>query len=412
MIIYDFFTICFLAALGINVYLCRRTLVLPHNDQRMKYDYLLVGAGLFNAVFAREATRRGKKCLVVDRRPALGGNVRCESVGGINVHCYGAHIFHTSDERVWRYVTALVPFNRFTNSPLASYGGRLYSLPFNMHTFYEMWQTATPAEALAKLEEQRREAREAMSREGIAEPRNLEEQALALVGRDIYERLIRGYTEKQWGRACRDLPAFIIRRLPVRLTYDCNYFNDTYQGIPIGGYNPLIERLFEGCDCRLSCDYLRHRAELDAMAEHVVFTGAIDEYFDYSLGRLAYRSLRFETETLDVANYQGNAVVNYTDSRVPYTRVIEHKHFEMFGDAVAQCPQTVVSREYSLEWQAGAEPYYPVNDEANSRLYAEYRRMAEALAPRVVFGGRLGEYKYYDMDDTVAEALRCSSSIK
>ena len=365
------------------------------------YDYLIVGAGLFGATIAYRARQAGKRVLVIDRRPHLGGNIYCEEIEGIHVHKYGAHIFHTDNRRVWQFVNSLVEFNRYTNSPVANYRGHLYNLPFNMNTFAEMWGVITPAEAQTKIDEQRAEALQAL---GGREPQNLEEQALTLVGRDIYERLIKGYTEKQWGRPCTELPAFIIRRLPVRMVFDNNYFNDPYQGIPIGGYNLLIDKLLDGCDTRLNTDYLAHRAEFDTLAEKVVYTGSIDEYFGYRLGHLEYRTVRFETEVLETPNYQGNAVINYTDAAVPYTRIIEHKHFEMFGAAVDACPKTVISREYSTEWQQGMEPYYPVNDERNSHLYQQYAALARQET-NVLFGGRLAEYKYYDMDDIIARAL-------
>lgn len=371
-----------------------------------QYDYLVVGAGLFGAVFAYKAKSAGYRCLVIDKRPHLGGNLYCEKTAGINVHKYGAHIFHTSDKAVWDFVNSFVEFNRYTNSPVANYRGRLYNLPFNMNTFYQMWGVTTPAEACAKIEEQRAEAEMRMKAAGITEPRNLEEQAQLLIGKDIYETLIKGYTEKQWGRSCTELPAFIIRRLPVRFVFDNNYFNDTYQGIPIGGYNALIDRLLEGIETRTDCDFFAHRAELEAAADKIVYTGAIDEFYDYRLGRLEYRTVHFETELLDVANWQGNAVVNYTEREVPYTRIIEHKHFEMFGAQVDTCPQTVISREYSTEWHAGMEPYYPVNDEKNSALYAQYKALADT-EQNVIFGGRLAEYKYYDMAPTVQKALEC-----
>lgn len=363
------------------------------------YDYLIVGAGLFGCVFAHEATKRGKKCLVIDRRDHTGGNIHCDNVEGINVHRYGAHIFHTSNREVWDYVSSLVEMNRYTNQPVANFEGKLYNLPFNMNTFYQMWGVTTPAQAEAKIAEQRAQAAEIMKRDGVSEPRNLEEQALMLVGRDIYEKLIKGYTQKQWGRKCTDLPAFIIRRLPVRLIFDNNYFNDRWQGIPIGGYNALTDKLLEGVEVRTSVDYFAHRQELDAQARKVVFTGAIDEYFNFRFGHLQYRTVRFETETLDIPNYQGNAVVNYTSADVPFTRIIEHKHFE-FGTQ----PKTVISREFSTEWQPGMEPYYPVNDTANSAMAAQYAQLA-ASQPNVIFGGRLAEYKYYDMDKVVASAL-------
>ncbi|MBO6217079.1 MAG: UDP-galactopyranose mutase [Prevotella sp.] len=369
-----------------------------------KYDYLIVGAGLYGSTFAYLATKQGKRCLVIDKREHVGGNLYCENVEGINVHKYGAHIFHTSNKKVWDFVNSIVEFNRYTNSPVANYKGRMYNLPFNMNTFYQMWGVRTPEEAQAKIEEQRREAMEAMRREGVSEPRNLEEQALTLIGRDIYERLIKGYTEKQWGRSCKDLPAFIIRRLPVRLVYDNNYFNDKYQGIPIGGYNKLIDRMLEGADVRTGIDFFDDRELWEAKAEKVVFTGKIDEYFGYRYGMLEYRTVSFEQETLDMANYQGNAVVNYTDREVPYTRVIEHKHFEMFGQEVYDNPKTVVSREFSTEWKPGMEPYYPVNDERNNSLAEQYRALA-AQEKNVVFGGRLAEYRYYDMAPIVERVM-------
>ena len=368
------------------------------------YDYLIVGAGLFGSVFAYKVKEQGKKCLVIDRRQHLGGNLFCEDVEGIHVHKYGAHIFHTSNKEVWDFVNSIVEFNRYTNSLVANYKGKLYNLPFNMNTFYQMWGVTTPTEAKAKIEEQKAEAVARMRADGVTEPRNLEEQAQILIGKDIYERLIKGYTEKQWGRKCTELPAFIIKRLPVRLVFDNNYFNDKYQGIPVGGYNVLINRLLEGADVQLDCDFFVHRRELEALADKVVFTGAIDEYYNYQFGKLEYRTVRFETETLDTPNYQGNAVVNYTEREVPYTRVIEHKHFEMFGDDVYQCPKTVISREYSSEWTEGSEPYYPVNDNRNNALYLKYKDLADR-EQNVIFGGRLAEYKYYDMHHIVEKAL-------
>ncbi len=371
----------------------------------MKYDYLVVGAGLFGATFAHLARKRGKRCLVIDKRPHAGGNIYCEEIEGINVHKYGAHIFHTSDREVWDFVNSIVPFNRYTNSPVAQApDGRLYNLPFNMNTFYQMWGVRTPAEAQAKLEEQRRDAVAAMEAEGVTEPRNLEEQALTLIGRDIYEQLIKGYTEKQWGRPCTELPAFIIRRLPVRMTFDNNYFNDSYQGIPIGGYNRLIDGLLDGIDVKLDTDFFADRAHWESMADRIVFTGKIDEFYDYRFGKLQYRTVRFETETLDEANRQGNAVVNYTSADVPYTRIIEHKHFEIFGAAVYDNPKTVISREYSTEWRDGMEPFYPVNDARNQAVYEQYRALA-TQEPNVIFGGRLAEYKYYDMAPIIAQVL-------
>ena len=361
------------------------------------YDYLIVGAGLYGAVFAREAMDRGRKVLVIDRRKRVGGNVFTEKVEGIDVHVYGAHIFHTNNKRVWDYITRFSDFNRFTNSPVANYRGELYSLPFNMYTFNRMWGVVTPEEAAAKIAEQRKEI--------TGEPRNLEEQAISLVGRDIFEKLVKGYTEKQWGRDCRDLPAFIIRRLPVRLTFDNNYFNALYQGIPTGGYTRLVRNLLEGAEIRLNTDYLRKKEELDALADKVVYTGPIDAYFDYRLGNLEYRSVRFETELLDIPNFQGNAAVNYTDRETPWTRIIEHKWFTFGRDEDGNdLPKTVISREYSSEWKPGDEPYYPVNDEKNAALYAAYKELA-AREEKVLFGGRLGEYRYYDMDQVIAAAL-------
>ncbi len=357
------------------------------------YDYLVVGAGLFGAIFAREAKLKGKSVLVIDKRPNVAGNVYTEEIEGINVHQYGAHIFHTNNQRVWDYINQFAQFNRFTNAPVANYKGEIYSLPFNMYTFNKMWGVVTPQEAEAKIEEQRKAA-------GITEPKNLEEQAISLVGTDIYEKLIKGYTMKQWGRDCKDLPAFIIKRFPVRLTYDNNYFNALYQGIPMGGYTKMVENILEGVEVRLNVDYLEHREELDALAKKVIYTGPIDAYFDYQLGALEYRSVRFETEVLDMPNFQGNAAVNYTDAESPYTRIIEHKWFE-FGTQ----PKTVISKEYSSEWKIGDEPYYPVNDEKNSKLYQQYRDLAEK-EQKVLFGGRLGEYRYYDMDAVIDSALR------
>ena len=367
-----------------------------------EYDYLIVGSGLFGATFAYKAKQAGKKCLVIDKRAHLGGNVFCDSIEGIHVHTYGAHIFHTSDKEVWDFVNSLVPFNRYTNCPVANYKGELYNLPFNMNTFYRMWGVRTPEEAKAKIEEQRAEVAAKLNGR---EPQNLEEQALLLVGKDIYEKLIKGYTEKQWGRPCTELPAFIIRRLPLRFVYDNNYFNDPYQGIPIGGYNALIEKLLEGSDIRVNCDFFAHREELEALAETIVYTGPIDQFYNYRFGQLQYRTVRFETEVLDTPNHQGNAVINYTDRETPYTRIIEHKHFESFGQAVYDNPKTVVSREYSTEWTPGMEPYYPVNDDRNSALYAQYKALAEKET-NVLFGGRLAEYKYYDMAPTIEQALR------
>ena len=363
----------------------------------MKYDYLVVGAGLFGAVFAQQCKAAGKSVLVIDKRPNIAGNVYTEEVEGINVHVYGAHIFHTNNKQVWDYVNRFAEFNRFTNSPVANYKGELYSLPFNMYTFNKMWGVVTPEQAAAKIEQQRTAA-------GITEPKNLEEQAISLVGTDIYEKLVKGYTEKQWGRDCKDLPAFIIKRLPVRLTFDNNYFNALYQGIPMGGYTQMVANMLDGIEVRLNTDYLANKAQLDALAEKVVYTGAIDAYFGYKLGTLEYRSVRFETEVLDMPNFQGNAAVNYTDRETPWTRIIEHKWFE-FGTQ----PKTVISREYSSEWRKGDEPYYPVNDERNGALYQQYKVVAEG-EKNVIFGGRLGEYKYYDMDAVIASALALSQA--
>ncbi len=369
-----------------------------------QYDYLIVGSGLFGATFAHFARRQGKRCLVIDKRAHLGGNVYCERMEGINVHKYGAHIFHTSSKRVWDFVNGIVPFNRYTNSPVANYRGRLYNLPFNMNTFYQMWGVATPEEAQAMIEEQRGEALARMQADGAAEPRNLEEQAMLLVGRDIYERLVKGYTEKQWGRPCTELPAFIIKRLPVRLVFDNNYFNDLYQGIPIGGYNKLVDGLLEGVETRTNANFFDDRKYWEGVANRIVYTGQLDEYFDYRYGHLNFRTVRFETEVMATPNYQGNAVVNYTDRDVPYTRVIEHKHFEMFGQQVYSVPRTVVSREYSTEWKPGMEPYYPVNDAANNALADRYRTLA-ARQENVIFGGRLAEYRYYDMAPIIEKVM-------
>ena len=363
-----------------------------------QYDYLIVGSGLFGSVFAHEATKHGKKCLVIDKRSHLGGNIYCEDIEGITVHKYGAHIFHTNDKRVWTYVNDLVEFNRYTNSPVANYYGELYNLPFNMNTFNKMWGVVTPAEAKAKIEEQKAAA-------GITDPQNLEEQAISLVGTDIYEKLIKGYTGKQWGRPCTELPAFIIKRLPVRLTFDNNYFNALYQGIPMGGYTKMVANMLDGIEVRLEEDYFENKAEWDAMAKKVVYTGAIDAYFEYSLGVLEYRSVRFDTEVLDIPNFQGNAAVNYTDAETPWTRIIEHKWFEFGKDADGNdLPKTVISREYSSEWKLGDEPYYPVNDPKNSELFDKYERRA-LEEKNVIFGGRLGMYRYMDMDQVIEEAL-------
>ena len=365
----------------------------------MKYNYLIVGAGLYGSIFAREATDRGYKCLVIDKRPYVGGNVHTDKIEGINVHTYGAHIFHTNNKEVWEYLNRFCEFNRFTNSPVANYKGELYSLPFNMYTFNKMWGVVTPEEARQIIEEQKKEI--------SGEPKNLEEQAISLVGRDIYEKLIKGYTEKQWGRDCKELPSFIIRRLPVRLTFDNNYFNALYQGIPVGGYTKMVENILKGIDVRVNCDYLDDKDYYDSLADKVVYTGPIDAYFNYSLGTLEYRSVRFETEILNKSNFQGNAAVNYTDRETPFTRIIEHKWFEFGKDENGKdLPKTVISREYSSEWKLGDEPYYPVNDEKNGALYQKYRELA-MKKENVIFGGRLGEYKYYDMDATVAAVLDC-----
>lgn len=364
------------------------------------YDYLVVGSGLFGSVFARQAADAGKKVFVIDKRPNIAGNVYTEKVEGINFHKYGAHIFHTNNTEVWNYVNRFATFNRFTNSPVANYKGELYSMPFNMYTFNKMWGVVTPEEAADKIEEQKKEI--------TGEPQNLEEQAISLVGRDIYEKLVKGYTEKQWGRDCKELPAFIIRRLPVRLTFDNNYFNALYQGIPIGGYTKLVENLLEGIEVRLNEDYLEDKEKWNAMAEKVVYTGAIDAYFDYALGNLEYRSVRFENEILDVPNFQGNAAVNYTDKETPWTRIIEHKWFEFGKDENGNdLPKTIISKEYSSEWKPGDEPYYPVNDKKNGELYQKYKALAEK-EENIIFGGRLGEYKYYDMDAVIASALECA----
>lgn len=370
---------------------------LCNKEKTMKYDYIVVGSGLYGSIFAHEAKAKGKSVLVVDKRPNIAGNVYTEKQEGINVHMYGAHIFHTNDKRVWNYITQFAEFNRFTNSPVANYKGELYSMPFNMYTFNKMWGVVTPEEAAAKIDEQKKEI--------TGEPKNLEEQAISLVGRDIYEKLVKGYTEKQWGRDCKELPAFIIKRLPVRLTFDNNYFNALYQGIPIGGYTKMVENLLDGIEVRLNTDYLEHKAELDALADKVVYTGPIDAYFGFKLGTLEYRSVRFENETLDIPNFQGNAAVNYTDRETPWTRIIEHKWFEFGKDEDGNdLPKTIISREYSSEWKAGDEPYYPVNDEKNGQLYAKYKELADKETG-VIFGGRLGEYKYYDMDTTIASVL-------
>jgi len=361
-----------------------------------EYDYLIVGAGIYGATFACMAHRQGKRCLVIDKRNHLGGNIYCENIEGINVHKYGAHIFHTSNKKVWDFANSIVEFNRYTNSPIANYKGKQYNLPFNMNTFYQMWGVLTPAEAQTKIEEQRQEALEKMKADGVTEPRNLEEQAQLLIGKDIYEILIKGYTEKQWGRKCSELPAFIIKRLPVRFVHDNNYFNDRFQGIPIGGFNKLIDGLLEGVDIKLNTDFFDNRQHWEQIADKVLYTGKLDEYFGYRFGKLEYRTVRFEEEILDTPNYQGNAVMNFTDAEVPYTRIIEHKHFEMFGDDVYKCPKTVISREYSTEWQDGMEPYYSVNDDKNMSLYQQYKNLADQN-PNLILGGHLAEYKYYDM---------------
>ena len=386
---------------------------------KKQYDYLIVGAGIYGATFACIAHRQGKSCLVIDKRNHLGGNIYCENIEGINVHKYGAHIFHTSNKKVWDFVNSIVEFNRYTNSPIANYKGKQYNLPFNMNTFYQMWGVLTPAEAQAKIEEQRQEALIKMRAEGATEPRNLEEQAQLLIGKDIYEILIKGYTEKQWGRKCSELPAFIIKRLPVRFVHDNNYFNDRFQGIPMGGYNKLIDGMLEGVDVLTNIDFFdcnRHYDEqigaynvqcsmFNVQCSNILYTGKLDEYFDYKLGKLEYRTVRFEEEVLDMPNYQGNAVMNFTDAEVPYTRIIEHKHFEMFGDDVYTCPKTVISREYSTEWKEGMEPYYSVNDEKNMSLYQKYRDLADQ-EPNLILGGHLAEYKYYDMAPIVEKVMR------
>ena len=360
----------------------------------MKYDYLIVGSGLFWSIFAYEANKRGKKCLVIDKRQHIGGNIYTEEVEGINVHKYGAHIFHTSNKEIWEYIQQFAEFNRYTNSPIANYKGEIYNMPFNMNTFNKLWGVVTPKEAKEKIEKQIQES-------GITEPKNLEEQAIRLVGKDIYEKLVKGYTQKQWGRPCNELPTFIIKRLPVRFTYDNNYFNDTYQGIPIGGYTQIIEKMLKGIEVKLNCDFFEQREELETIAEKIVFTGMIDQYYNYCYGELEYRSLRFEEEILNCDNYQGNAVVNYNEDEVPYTRIIEHKHFE-YGTQ----PKTVITREYPASWVKGDEPYYPMNDEKNNTLYAKYKILADQ-ENKVIFGGRLGMYKYFDMHHVIAEALKC-----
>ena len=371
----------------------------------MKYDYLIVGSGLFGAIFANEANKRGKKCLVIDKRPHVGGNIYTENVDGINVHKYGAHIFHTSNKEVWQYINQFAEFNRYTNSPVARYKNELYNMPFNMNTFNKLWGVVTPEQAKAKIEEEKKEA-------GITEPQNLEEQAISLVGKTIYEKLVKGYTEKQWGKRATELPSFIIKRLPVRFIYDNNYFNDVYQGIPIGGYTQIIEKMLDGIEVRLNCDFFDNREELENVAEKIVFTGPIDKYYNYQFGELEYRSLRFETEELEEENYQGNAVVNYTEYEVPYTRIIEHKHFE-YGSSLGKVAEgetakkTIITREYPDKWVQGKEPYYTMNDEKNTKLYAQYKELADK-DNKVIFGGRLGQYKYFDMDKVIIEALKIS----
>ena len=370
-----------------------------------QYDYLIVGSGLFGATFAYRANKKARRCLVIDKRPHLGGNIYCENVEGINVHKYGAHIFHTSNKQVWDFVNSFVEFNRYTNSPVANYKGRLYNLPFNMNTFNQMWGVTTPEEARYKIEDQKIEALKKMREEGVEEPRNLEEQALTLIGKDIYEKLIKGYTEKQWGRKCTDLPAFIINRLPVRFVYDNNYFNDKYQGIPIGGYNKLIEGLMDGIENRINVDYFENRAYWNSIAKKIVYTGQLDEFYDFKYGNLDFRSICFEQETLDMPNYQGNAVMNYTEAEVPFTRIIEHKHFELFGQEVYSLPKTVISREYSKEWKPGIEPFYPINDNKNNMIAARYWQMATA-EENIIFGGRLAEYRYYDMAPIIEKVFK------
>lgn len=369
----------------------------------MKYDYLIVGSGLYGATFAYLAKQAGKKCLVIDKRNHLGGNIYCQNIDGINVHKYGAHIFHTSNKKVWDFVNNLISFNRYTNCPVANYKDKLYNLPFNMNTFYTLWGVTTPKQAQDKINEQRKNALEKLKECGVSEPRNLEEQALCLAGLDIYEKLIKGYTEKQWGRKCSELPSFIIKRLPFRFTFDNNYFNDTYQGIPIGGYNKLITKLLEGIETKIDVDFFENKEEYESLAKKIVFTGKIDEYFDYQFGKLEYRTVNFETEEIDVENFQGNAVINYTDKNIPYTRIIEHKHFEVESENYHQ-NKTIISKEYSTEWKVGSEPFYPINDEKNTTLYKKYKQLSEQ-EQNVIFGGRLAEYKYYDMDDVIEKAM-------
>ena len=372
------------------------------------YDYLIVGAGLYGSAFAHQAREAGKRCLVIDRRPVLGGNLYCEEIEGIHVHRYGPHIFHTSNPRVWEFVNSITPFNSFINCPIADYYGERYNLPFNMNTFKQMWGVEDPEEAKAIIERQRAEAMAAMAAEGVKEPRNLEEQALLMVGRDIFEKLVKGYTQKQWGRKCSDLPAFIIRRLPVRFTFDNNYFNDTFQGVPIGGYNKLIEGLLEGIETRTGVDFLESRSELSGIADKIVFTGPMDAYFEFRFGNLEYRSVRFETRTMDIRDFQGNAIVNYTDPDTPFTRIIEHKHFAQGEPSVLLNPKTVISKEFSMEWKPGAEPFYPVNDARNAALYSKYKALADA-EENVIFGGRLAEYKYLDMAPIVEKVLEINT---
>ena len=369
------------------------------------YDYLIVGSGLFGATFAYRANKKGRRCLVIDKRPHLGGNVYCENVEGINVHKYGAHIFHTSNRQVWDFVNSFVEFNRYTNSPVANYRGKLYNLPFNMNTFSQIWGVVTPEEAKGKIDEQKKDALKKMREEGAVEPRNLEEQALILIGRDIYNKLIKGYTEKQWGRKCIDLPSFIIKRLPLRFVFDNNYFNDKYQGIPTGGYNKLIEGLLDGIEKQINVDYFENRAYWDSIANKIVYTGQLDEFYEYKYGNLEYRTICFEQEILDMPNYQGNAVMNFTEIEIPYTRIIEHKHFELFGKDVYSVPKTVISREFSKEWKPGLEPFYPINDEKNNLIATKYRQMASD-EKKIIFGGRLAEYRYYDMAPIIEKVLK------
>ena len=374
------------------------------NFMNKEFDLLIVGAGIYGATYAYKAKQEGKRCLVIDQRPHLGGNIYCEKIEGINVHKYGAHIFHTNNKKVWDFANSIVEFNRYTNSPIANYKGRQYNLPFNMNTFYQMWGVLTPEEAKAKIEEQRQEALDKMKADGVIEPRNLEEQALLLIGKDIYETLIKGYTEKQWGRKCTDLPPFIIKRLPVRFVHDNNYFNDRFQGIPMGGYNKLIDGLLDGIETRTNVNFFDDRNYWESIADEILFTGKIDEYFDYKFGKLQWRSVRFEEEIHDIPNYQGNAVMNYTEAEVPYTRIIEHKHFEMFGEDIYKCPRTVISKEYSSEWNEGCEPFYTVNDEQNNSLYLKYKELADQ-EKSVIFGGRLAEYKYYDIAPIIEKVM-------